>query len=40
MHIYRLVDAILRDEDISEYLLKKIGRVLGAKWRSNYVPNI
>ena len=33
-YISGLVDLILRDEDIPEELLKRIGRVLGKKWMS------
>jgi hypothetical protein len=36
-YISGLVDLILRDEDIPEELLKRIGRVLGAKWRCEFV---
>ena len=32
-----LVDQILREGDISEELLKRIGRILGAEWRCSYV---
>ena len=35
--ISSLVDAILEDGDISEYLLKRISRILAARWRSEHV---
>lgn len=32
-----LVDAILREGDISEELFKRLGRILAARWRSKHV---
>ena len=38
-YILGLVNLILSNGGISEEVLKRIGRVLGAKWRSEYVSN-
>lgn len=35
-HIYRLVDEILKDENISEELLKKIVAFLRKEWMQDY----
>ena len=39
VHIYRLVDEILKAGDISEELLRKIVRVLKRKWMNDYRNN-
>ena len=36
-YISNLVDAILEAGDISEYLLKRISRILAARWRIKHV---
>jgi hypothetical protein len=36
-YILGLVNLILSNGDISEEVLKRIGRVLGARWRREYV---